>query len=137
MWRLQSLFEGRPKHSWEEIQGQIEEQGLKKDYSETASPWDPPHMQPPNPSTIADAKKCLLEGTRYGCLLEGSARVTLIQMRMVATNHQTEHGDTDEGARERTEGAGRVCNPMGRTTLSTNQTLHNSHGPKYKALRTH
>ena len=35
-----------------------------KDHSAAASPGEPPHMQPPNPSTIADAKKYLLEGTR-------------------------------------------------------------------------
>jgi hypothetical protein len=28
----------------------------------TAPPGDPYHMQPPNPDTIADAKKCLLTG---------------------------------------------------------------------------
>ena len=62
--RLQSFLEGRTKQPQEEIQGQIEEQGLKKDHSEALSPGDPPHMQPLYPSTIADAKKYLLTGTR-------------------------------------------------------------------------
>jgi len=55
-------------------------------------------------------------------LLRGSARALLIQMRMVAANHQTEQGDPNGGVREKTEGAEGVCNPIGRTTISTNQT---------------
>ena len=34
-------------------------------------------------------------------------------------NYRTEHEDPNGGVRERTEG---VCNPIGRTTLSANQT---------------
>jgi hypothetical protein len=82
---------------------------------------DPSHMQPPNPDTIADAKKCLLTGTQYSCLLKGSARALPIQMWMLAANHWTEHRDTNEGVRGRTKGAEGVCNPMGRITISTNQ----------------
>jgi len=41
---------------------------------------------------------------------------------MLAANHQTEHRDPYRGVRERSEGAKRVCNPIGRTTISTNQT---------------
>ena len=67
-------------------------------------------MQPVNLSTIVDAKKCLLAGARYGCLIRGSARVIQIQLSMFAANHWTEHGDPNEGAKERTEGAERGCN---------------------------
>jgi len=73
------------------------------------------------PFTIADAKKYLLTGARYGCVLRGSAKALLIQMRMVAANHWTEQGDLNEGVREKTEGAERVCNTIGRKTMSTNQ----------------
>ena len=66
-------------------------------------------MQPPNPSTIADAKKYLLAGGGYGCLLRGSARPKLIQMMMLAANHQTEHGDPSERTKERIEGAERFA----------------------------
>jgi len=31
-------------------------------------------IQPPNPDNIADAKKCMLTGACYSCLLRGSAR---------------------------------------------------------------
>jgi hypothetical protein len=39
-------------------------------------------------------------------------------------NHYTgwRRGAPNGGVRERTEGAERVCNPIGRTTMSTNQT---------------
>jgi len=43
-------------------------------------------------------------------------------MRMSAANYWTEHGDPNGGVRERTEGAEEVCKPIGRTTISTNQT---------------
>ena len=39
---------------------------------------------------------------------------------MLIANHQTEHGDPKGG---RTKGAEGVCNPIGKTTISTNQTL--------------
>jgi hypothetical protein len=43
-------------------------------------------------------------------------------MRMFAANHGTEHRDPNGGIRGRTEGVEGVCNPIGRTTISTNQT---------------
>ena len=42
-------------------------------HPETATPGDPPHKQPPNPDTLADANKSLLTGAWYSCLLRGSA----------------------------------------------------------------
>ena len=42
---------------------------------------------------------------------------------MLAANYGTEHGVPNGKVRERTEGAERVSNPRGRTTISTNQTL--------------
>jgi hypothetical protein len=62
-------------------------------------------MQPPNQNTIAGAKKYLLAGTTYSCLLRGSARALRIQMLMLAANHWTEHMDPNGGVREGTEGA--------------------------------
>jgi hypothetical protein len=41
---------------------------------------------------------------------------------MLAANHWTKHGLPNEEVRERTEGAGGVCNPIGKTTIETNQT---------------
>jgi len=43
-------------------------------------------------------------------------------MRMVAPNHWTEQGNPNERVREKTEGAEEVCNTIGRTTISANQT---------------
>jgi hypothetical protein len=39
---------------------------------------------------------------------------------MLAANHQTEHRDPNGGVRGKTEKAEGVCNPIGRTTISTN-----------------
>jgi hypothetical protein len=41
---------------------------------------------------------------------------------MLEANQWTEHGVPNGRVRERTEGAEGVCNPIGRTTISTNQT---------------
>ena len=41
---------------------------------------------------------------------------------MLATNILTEHRVPNGGARERTEGVERVCNPIGRIAIPTNQT---------------
>ena len=60
-------------------------------------------MQPPNPDTTADAKKCLLTGAWYSYPLIGSARAYAIQM-WPAVNHQTEHKAPNVGVRGRTEG---------------------------------
>jgi hypothetical protein len=37
-------------------------------------------------------------------------------------------GDSNGGVRERIEGAERVCNPIGRTIISTNQSPQSSQG---------
>ena len=47
---------------------------------------------------------------------------------MLAANHQTEHAHPNGGVRGRTEGAEGVCNLIGRTKISTNQTLQNTQG---------
>jgi hypothetical protein len=41
---------------------------------------------------------------------------------MLADVHWTEYRGPNGGVRERTEGVEDVCNPIGRTTVSTNQT---------------
>ena len=84
-----------------------------------------------------DAKKCLLTGAWYSCLLRGSASAWKIQRRMLAANHWTEHRVPNGGVRERTEGAEGVCNPIGRTTISTNQTPQNSQGLSHQQRSTH
>jgi len=86
----------------------------------------PIYIQPPNPDNIADAKKCMLTGAWYSCLLRGSARAWQIQRQMLAANYWTENGVPIGGIRERIEGAERVCNPI--RTISTNQS---SQGPNH------
>jgi hypothetical protein len=100
-------------------------------------PRDSFHLQTQNPDTIADAKKHLLTGAWYGCPLRGSARTWQIQRKRLSSNHWTEHKDLNEGVRERTEGAEGVCNPIGRTTILTNQTQGLNHQPKSTHGGTH
>jgi hypothetical protein len=75
-----------------------------------------------NQDTIVDAKKCMLIGSWYNCLLRSSARAWQIQRWMLTANHWPEHSIPSGGVRERTEGPEGVCNPIGRKTLSRNHT---------------
>jgi hypothetical protein len=72
-----------------------------------------------------DAKKCMLKGDWYSCLLRGPARALQTQRWMLTAIHWTEHGIPNRGVRERAEGVEGDCNPIGRTTISTNQTPPN------------
>jgi hypothetical protein len=56
---------------------------------------------------------------------------------MLTANHWTEHGVPSEGVRERTERAEGVCNPIGRTTISANQTLQSSQGLNHQLKSTY
>jgi hypothetical protein len=47
---------------------------------------------------------------------------------MFAAKHQTEHRNPKFRVRGRTEGVERNCNPIGRTTISTNLTIQSSQG---------
>ena len=49
---------------------------------------------------------------------------------MLIASHWTDHGVSSGGVRERTEGAEEVCNPIGRTKISTNQTSPEFPGAK-------
>ena len=102
----------------------------RKSHPETAPHGDISHMQPPSPGTIADANKCLLRGAWYRCFLRGFAKSLLIQMWMLAVNHQNELWDPNVEVRGRTEGAEEVCNIIGKTTISTNQTPQSSQEQK-------
>jgi hypothetical protein len=108
-----------------------------KVYPETAKPRDPTYLQTPNPDTIAHAKKCLLRGTWYCCVLRGSASAWPIQIWMLIVNHWTSvHGDPNGVVRGRTEGTEWVCNPIWRTTISTNQaTKYNTFSIKTNQKR--
>jgi hypothetical protein len=62
----------------------------------------------------------MLKGARYGSLLRDPARALQIKWWVPLANHFTEHRIPKNGVRERTEGVEGVCNPIGRTTISTN-----------------
>jgi hypothetical protein len=47
------------------------------------------------------------------------------------------HGDPNGGGRVRTEAAEEVCNPIGRTTISTNQNPQISQGLNHQPKSTH
>jgi len=56
---------------------------------------------------------------------------------MLAVNHGLITGTPMEMLREEAEGAVGVCSPIGRTTMSTNQTPHSSQGINHQPMNTH
>jgi hypothetical protein len=62
----------------------------------------------------------------------------IIVRTLLTASHWTEHGVPNGGVRERTEGAERVCNPIGRATISTNQSFQGlNHQPECTWLQLH
>jgi hypothetical protein len=56
---------------------------------------------------------------------------------MLSAIHWTEHGVSNEGVRERTEGVEGVCNSIGRTAITTNQIPQSSQGLSYQPKSTY
>jgi hypothetical protein len=61
----------------------------------------------------------------------------LRQMQILTAIHWIELGDPSGGVRGRTEGAEEGWNPIGRTTISTNQTPHISQGLSHQSKSIH
>jgi hypothetical protein len=89
---------------------------------------------------LVDAKKYVLTGAWFSWLLRGSARAWQIQRQMLIANHWTElgvpNGVLKGGVRGRTEGAEGICNSIGRT-ISTNQNSQSSQGLNHQPRSTH
>ena len=96
VWILRYFLEGGTKY-----RDKVWSRDWRKGHPETAPPGDPSHIQTPNPDTIVDAKKCLLTGAWYSCLLRGSASAWQVQKWMLSAIHWMEHKAPNEGARER------------------------------------
>jgi hypothetical protein len=93
----------------------------RKDHLESAPPRDPSLIQPLNPDTIAYARKILLKGHWYSCLMWGYASAWQIQKWMLTVIYWMEHRAPNEGASKSTQGAKGVCNPIGGTAIWPNQ----------------
>ena len=91
------------------------------DHLETAISGDPSHNQLPNADTIAYTSKILLKGPRYGCLLWDYAGAWQTQKWMLTVSYWMDHRAPNGGARESTQGTKGICNPIGGTTIWTNQ----------------
>jgi hypothetical protein len=119
VWTLRPFLELETKHpcyrdkvwSWDE----------RMDHLETAVPGDPTLNQPPNADTIAYSSKILLKGPWYSCLLWGYDGAWQTQKWMLTVSYWMEHRAPNGGTRESTQGAKGFCNPIGGTTIWTNQ----------------
>jgi hypothetical protein len=79
------------------------------------------NKKPPNPDTIAYASKILLKGPWYTCLVWGYTSAWQIQKWMLTVIYKMELRAPIGGARESTQGAEGVCDPISGTTIWTNQ----------------
>ncbi|EDL78424.1 rCG65851 [Rattus norvegicus] len=87
MWMLHSHLEGEQNTHRRKYRDNEWNRGRRKGHPEAAPSRVTSYMQPPNSVTLADAKKYLLSGARYGCLLRGSGRALLTQIRMIADDN--------------------------------------------------
>ena len=124
MWIFRSFLEWGPKYPWKALQRQSAELRWKEEPSRGCPTWGSTHIQPPNPDTIAYARKILLIVPWYSSLLWGYANAWEIQKWMLTVIYCMEHRAPSEGARGSTQGAKGVCNPIGGTILLTNQYPH-------------
>jgi len=93
----------------------------------------PIYIPPPNPDNIAHAKKCMLTGALYCCLLRSSARAWQVQRRMLKDSYWTENGIHTGGVRQWFGGAEGFCQPIRRTT----STIQKSQGVNQHSKCTH
>ena len=97
------------------------------DHLETAIPGDPSRNQSPNADTIAYTSKILLKGPWYSCLLWDYARAWQTQKWMLTVSYWMDHWSPNGGARESTQGPEGIRNPIGETTIWTNQYPPRAH----------
>jgi len=81
----------------------------------------PLYILPPKLDNIDEAKKSVVTGVWYCCLLKYSARTWQIQRQMLIANHWTENGLSIGGVGEKIQGAEGACDPQ-KTTIPTNQS---------------
>jgi hypothetical protein len=91
------------------------------DHPESTPPRNPFHNQPPNTHTIAYASKILLKWPWYTYFLWDYDSAWQIEKWILTVIYWMEHRAPNGGARESTQGAEGVCNPIGGTTIWTNQ----------------
>ena len=84
------------------------------DYPETTPPRDPSHNQPPNPDTIAYASKILLRDPGKAVSYEAMPVPGKYRSRW-SVIYKMEHRAPNGRARESTQGAKGICNPIGGT----------------------
>jgi hypothetical protein len=109
------------KISMKRVRDKVSSWDGRKNHPKTAPPGDPSHKQPPNLDTIAYASKILLTGPWYSCLSWGYASAWQIQKWMLIVIYWMQHSAPNGGARESSQGAKGNCNPLGGTTIWTNQ----------------
>ena len=89
------------------------------DYPETTSPRDPSHNQPPDPDTcicqhdFAEGTDPVIAVSYEAMPVPGKYRSGCSQ----SASYWMEHRAPNVGARENTQGAKGICNPIGGTTI--------------------
>jgi hypothetical protein len=150
VWTLHPFLDLGTKHSWKELQRQnlelTRKDGLSRDYCTQGSDTffsffqfllgnfviyisnailKVPYILPP-PCFIAYASMILLKRLWYSCLFWSYANAWQTQKWMLTVSYWTKHRAINGRARKSTKGAEGVCNPIGGTTIWTNQYTQSS-----------
>jgi hypothetical protein len=80
---------------------------------------------------------CLQTGAWCGCPLRGSASIWLRQMQILTANQWTEPRDLNGRIRGRAKELKGIATPIGRTTVSINQTPQSSKELNHQPKSTH
>jgi hypothetical protein len=73
VWVLRSFLEGEQNTHRSKYGDKLLSIDWRKGHQETVPPGDSSHIQISNPDTVVGAKRCMLKGAWYGCLLKGPA----------------------------------------------------------------
>jgi hypothetical protein len=109
------------KHPWKELQRQSLELRQKDGPSRDCHIRGSIPNHHTNADTIAQTSKILLKAPRYSCLFWDYAGAWQTQEWMLTVSYWMDHRAPNGGARESIQGAKEICNPVGETTLWTNQ----------------
>jgi hypothetical protein len=137
VWIFRSFLEEGTKFSYKELQRQRVEQRLKEWPSKDCPTWGSIPYTITKPRHFCGCQQVLTDRACYSCHQRGFTSGWQIQRWIQAACHWTEHRVTNEGARERTQGAEVVTSPIGGTTIWTIQYTLSSQRLNHQPKNTH
>ena len=108
-----------------------------KGHSETTPPRDTTHTQTSNQTLLLMPRSVCWQEPGIAVPWKALPEPDQYRCRCLQSNIGLSQGTPNGGVRGRTEGAEGACNPIRRTTISTNQTTHISQGLNHQSKSIH